>query len=99
MGVLMEPDYLWGCPDDFVPPDVAAFGKRYVKRWQASAKKLRTYDFWRQLFYSAALTRFEWVNLPHGIDARYHPLLGGALLHERQPRSVQQPERHHDDQP
>lgn len=75
MGVLMEPDYLWGCPDDFVPPDVAAFGKRYVKRWQASAKRLRTYDFWRQLFYSAALTRFEWVNLPHGIDARYLELL------------------------
>lgn len=56
---------------DFVPPNVACFGKRYVKRWQASVKQYRTYDYWRQLFWTAAISRFEWSGLPEGMDARY----------------------------
>lgn len=56
---------------EFVPPNVACFGKRYVKRWQASVKQYRTYDYWRQLFWTAAITRFEWKGLPKGMDARY----------------------------
>lgn len=58
-------------PAEFVPPNVACFGKRYVKRWQASVKQYRTYDYWRQLFWTAAITRFEWEGLPKGMDARY----------------------------
>lgn len=56
---------------DFVPPNVACFGKRYAKRWQASVKQYRTYDYWRQLFWTAAISRFEWEGLPDGMDARY----------------------------
>lgn len=58
-------------PYEFVPPNVACFGKRYVKRWQASIKQYRTYDYWRQLFWTAAISRFEWKGLPKGMDARY----------------------------
>ena len=29
-------------PSEFVPPDVACFGKRYVKRWQASVDRKST---------------------------------------------------------
>lgn len=63
--------YMSGYPDGFVPPDVACYGKRYIKKWQASVKKYQTYDFWRQMFYTAAITRFKWDNLPKGIDSRY----------------------------
>lgn len=58
-------------PVEFVPPNVACFGKRYTKRWQASVKQYRTYDYWRQLFWTAAISRFEWSGLPEGMDARY----------------------------
>lgn len=58
-------------PMKIIPPDVACFGKRYVKRWQASVKNFKTYDYWRQLFWTAAVSRFEWTNLPKGMDARY----------------------------
>ena len=58
-------------PSEFVPPNVACFGKRYTKRWQASVKNMRTYDYWRQLFWTAAISRFEWSGLPEGMDARY----------------------------
>lgn len=58
-------------PTEFVPPNVACFGKRYTKRWQASVKQYRTYDYWRQLFWTAAISRFEWSGLPDGMDARY----------------------------
>lgn len=64
----MEPSI---CGPDFVPPNVACFGKRYAKRWQASVKQYRTYDYWRQLFWTAAISRFEWSGLPDGMDARY----------------------------
>lgn len=57
--------------EGFIPPDVACFGKRYVKRWQASVKNYKTYNYWRQLFWTAAISRFEWQNLPDGIDPRY----------------------------
>lgn len=60
---------------DFIPPSVACFGKRYVKKWQASTKNLQTYRYWRQLFFTAAISRFEWVNLPQGMDSRYLELL------------------------
>lgn len=65
----MEPAML--DPSEFVPLNVSMFGKRYQKRWQASVKQYRTYDYWRQLFWTAAITRFEWEGLPHGMDARY----------------------------
>lgn len=65
----MDPNIL--DPTEFVPPNVACFGKRYVKRWQASVKRYRTYDYWRQLFWTAAISRFEWSGLPEGMDARY----------------------------
>ncbi len=58
-------------PTEFTPLNVSMFGKRYVKRWQASVKQYRTYDYWRQLFWTAAITRFEWAGLPKGMDARY----------------------------
>ena len=58
-------------PTEFTPLNVSMFGKRYVKRWQASVKQYRTYDYWRQLFWTAAITRFEWTGLPKGMDARY----------------------------
>lgn len=58
-------------PDEFVPPEVAMFGNRFVRRWQASATNLRTYASWWQLFYTAAVTRFKWENMPDGVDARY----------------------------
>ena len=47
-------------PTEFTPLNVSMFGKRYVKRWQASVKRYRTYDYWRQLFWTAAISRFEW---------------------------------------
>lgn len=58
-------------PTEFTPLNVSMFGKRYVKRWQASVKQYRTYDYWRQLFWTAAISRFEWKGLPDGIDSRY----------------------------
>lgn len=58
-------------PTEFTPLNVSMFGKRYVKRWQASVKQYRTYDYWRQLFWTAAISRFEWEGLPDGIDSRY----------------------------
>lgn len=58
-------------PTEFTPLNVSMFGKRYVKRWQASVKQYRTYDYWRQLFWTAAISRFEWEGLPDGVDSRY----------------------------
>ena len=58
-------------PTEFTPLNVSMFGRRYVKRWQASVKQYRTYDYWRQLFWTAAISRFEWEGLPDGIDSRY----------------------------
>lgn len=55
----------------FVPPEVAMFGNRYVRRWQASATTYRTYASWWQLFYTAAVNRFTWEGLPDEIDPRY----------------------------
>lgn len=59
----------------FIPPSVACFGKRYTKRWQAAVKQRSTYDYWRQLFFTAAMSRFEWEGLPPEIDARYLELM------------------------
>lgn len=59
----------------FVPPDVAMFGKRYVKKWQNSVNNLGTYSYWRQALVTAALSRFKWEGLPNGIDARYIELM------------------------
>ena len=58
-------------PTEFTPLNVSMFGKRYVKRWQARVKQYRTYDYWRQLFWTAAISRFEWEGLPDGVDSRY----------------------------
>lgn len=55
----------------FIPPEVAMFGNRFVRQWQAGATTYRTYASWWQLFYTAAVTRFSWDNLPSCIDERY----------------------------
>ena len=60
---------------DFIPPSVACYGKRYVKRYQASVKQLKTYSYWRQLLWTAAISRFKWEGLPKEIDARYIEVL------------------------
>ena len=57
--------------DEFIPPEVAMFGNRFVRKWQASATTYRTYASWWQLFYTAAVTRFKWEGLPDCIDERY----------------------------
>lgn len=56
---------------DFVPETLSMYGKRYKRHWQRSIKNLRTYSFWWSFFHTCALTRFEWHDLPRGIDARY----------------------------
>lgn len=55
----------------FIPPEVAAWGNRFVIRWQQSAKNLRTYHMWWQLFYTAATSCFAWQGLPDEIDTRW----------------------------
>lgn len=57
--------------DGFIPPEVAAFGNRFARKWQASNTNLKTYWSWWQLFYTAAVSSFKWSNLPEGVDARY----------------------------
>ena len=57
--------------DMFIPPEIAMFGNRFARRFQASATNLRTYWSWWQLFYTAAVTSFKWVGLPECIDERY----------------------------
>lgn len=71
---MINEDMFLGSPD-FIPPSVACFGNKYIKRWQASTTKYLTYNYWRQLFYTAAITRFKWVGLPDGIDPRYLEVL------------------------
>lgn len=67
-----------GFPADFIPPDVACLGKRYVKKYQASVKNARTYAYWRQVLWTAAISRFKWVGLPEEIDDRYLEVLFNA---------------------
>lgn len=68
----VEPIILDACDsDEFVPPEVACFGKRYVKKWLNSVVNAETLRYWRQLFYTAAISRFVWSGLPDGVDARY----------------------------
>lgn len=55
----------------FIPPEVAMFGNRFAARWQASATNLRTYGSWWQLFFTAAVSRFQWDGLPDYVDPRY----------------------------
>lgn len=57
--------------DYFVPPEVACYGNAFARRFQSSQTTLRTYWSWWQLFFTAALSSFEWVGLPPEIDARY----------------------------
>ena len=80
-------------PTEFTPLNVSMFGKRYVKRWQASVKQYRTYDYWRQLFWTAAISRFEWEGLPNGIDSRYLETLlcGYGSLYQRSARVLVRP--------
>lgn len=56
---------------EFIPPEVAMFGNRFTRKWQASATNFKTYRTWWQLFYTAALNRFKWYGMPEGIDTRY----------------------------
>lgn len=62
-------------PEGFIPPDVACFGKRYVKKYTQSVKNLRTYSYWRQLFWTACISRFKWEGLPDEIDTRFMEVL------------------------
>lgn len=57
--------------DCFISPSLACYGNRWLRKYQASLTTLRTYDSWWQLFYTAAVTSFEWEGLPDCIDARY----------------------------
>lgn len=57
--------------DDFIPPDVACFGKRYVKQWTTAKKNYRTFDYWRFLLVTAATSRFQWEGLPDEVSSRY----------------------------
>lgn len=57
--------------DSFVPPEVAMFGNRFTIKWQNSARNLRTYANWWQLFYTAATSCFKWEGLPPEIDERF----------------------------
>lgn len=56
---------------EFVPPEIAQYGKRYAKRWLQSVVNLDTLRYWQQLFYTAAISRFEWTGLPEGVTARW----------------------------
>ena len=55
----------------FIPPEVAAFGNKYAKKFEASATNMQTYRSWWQIFYTAAVSSFKWHDLPEGVDARY----------------------------
>lgn len=57
--------------DYFIPPEVACYGNAFARRWQNSQTNLRTYWSWWQLFFTAAVSSFEWVGLPPEIDRRY----------------------------
>ena len=57
--------------DMFVPPEVAMLGNAFARRWQASATTLRTYQTWWQLFFTAAVSSFDWEGLPPEVDQRY----------------------------
>lgn len=57
--------------DYFIPPEVACYGNAFARRWQNSQTTLRTYWSWWQLFFTAAVSSFEWVGLPPEIDRRY----------------------------
>lgn len=55
----------------FIPPEVACYGNYFARKWQNSATNAATYWSWWQLFYTAAVTSFEWEGLPDGVDARF----------------------------
>lgn len=55
----------------FIPPEVACYGNYFARKWQNSATTAATYWSWWQLFYTAAVTSFEWESLPEGVDARF----------------------------
>ena len=57
--------------DYFIPPEVACYGNAFARKWQNSNTTAATYWSWWQLFYTAAVTSFEWEGLPDGVDARY----------------------------
>lgn len=71
----------------FIPPEIAMYGNAYARRFEASATNLATYWTWWHLFYTAAITSFEWEGLPDGVDARYleHVLFmdGSAAVTQR----------------
>lgn len=61
-----------------IPLEVRAMGRSYVHEWQKSQRPGRpesynnneAYSYWWNLFYTAAVTRFEWKNIPDLIDPR-----------------------------
>jgi hypothetical protein len=62
-------------PSDFIPENVRCYGKRYVANYRKTRAQLTTYDYWRTLFITAALSRFKWEGLPECVDTRYIELL------------------------
>ena len=75
--------------DFFIPPEVACYGNAFARKWQNSQTNLRTYWSWWQLFFTAAVSCFRWVNLPQEIDARFMEMSlffnGSVALTQRTP--------------
>ena len=57
--------------DFFIPPEIAIYGHLFTRKWQQDVKMAKTYWSWWQMFYTAAVTSFEWEGLPEGVDARF----------------------------
>lgn len=77
--------------DLLVPPEVAMFGNAYTIKWQQSAKNLRTYSMWWQLFTTAATSCFKWEGMPDEIDTRFLEQVlfytGSCAITKRAPKS------------
>lgn len=77
--------------DLLVPPEVAMFGNAFTIKWQQSAKNLRTYSMWWQLFATAATSCFKWEGMPDEVDTRFLEQVlfftGSAALTKRAPKS------------
>lgn len=62
-------------PSSFIPLDKQIFGKRYIKYWQQTRQNLSTYEYWWQLFFRAAISRYKIEGLPEDVDQRYLNIL------------------------
>lgn len=56
---------------DIIPEEVAARGRRYARAWQQNLLNSQSFGIWSHIFETAALSSFEWKNIPDLIDPRY----------------------------